>query len=242
MDPSLRQNMLVYYNERAPEYEEAYKLGTGTASITDPTVFIREIAALAGVVGGFGNGHVIDLACGTGFWLPHYILNCSRVTLFDQSEKMLAECERKVTALGVADRCALICGDVFHYDFQPAAYDCALIGFLLSHVSESDEALLFETLRRILRPPGRFLILDSAWTELRAKFNGKEERQERRLNDGTTFEIYKRYLDRRDVARWEETYHLAARVEHFGAALCAVSGNFRADSAHTQPRWVSVVS
>lgn len=30
--------MLAYYNERAPEYEEAYTLGIGTASISDPSV------------------------------------------------------------------------------------------------------------------------------------------------------------------------------------------------------------
>ena len=31
--------MLAYYDERAPEYEEAYTIGTGTASIPDPEVF-----------------------------------------------------------------------------------------------------------------------------------------------------------------------------------------------------------
>jgi SAM-dependent methyltransferase len=230
MNPALRQTMLVYYNERAPEYEEAYKLGTGTASITDPTVFTTEITTLAEVVGDFGNGHLIDLACGTGYWLPHYIVNCSRVTLFDQSQNMLAECGRKVAAVGVANRCALVRGDVFDFDFAPGVYDCALIGFLLSHLSEPDEAALFERVRTMLRPSGRFLILDSAWTELRAKFNRKEERQERRLNDGTRFEIYKRYLDREDVTRWEETYHLTACVEHFGSALCAVSCHFATSS------------
>ncbi len=35
MDPDLRRRMLAYYDERAPEYEEAYTLGTGTASIPD---------------------------------------------------------------------------------------------------------------------------------------------------------------------------------------------------------------
>jgi ubiquinone/menaquinone biosynthesis C-methylase UbiE len=225
-DPGLRQNMLAYYNERAPEYEEAYTLGTGTASITDPKVFTTEIATLAGIVSGFGNGHLLDLACGTGYWLPHYIPNCSRVTLFDQSENMLAECERRASALGVAHRCALIRGDVFHYDFTSDAYDCTLIGFLLSHLSEADEAVVFEVVRRCLRPSGRLLILDSAWTELRARFNQKEERQERRLKDGTRFEIYKRYLDRQDIARWEEKYRLNVRIEHFGAAFCAVLGRF----------------
>ena len=33
MDDDLRSSMLRYYDERAPEYEEAYVLGTGTASI-----------------------------------------------------------------------------------------------------------------------------------------------------------------------------------------------------------------
>jgi hypothetical protein len=32
--------MLAYYNERAPDYEEAYTLGSGTASITDPSRFL----------------------------------------------------------------------------------------------------------------------------------------------------------------------------------------------------------
>lgn len=42
MDATLRRRMLAYYNERAPEYEDAYILGTGTASIPDPDVFITE--------------------------------------------------------------------------------------------------------------------------------------------------------------------------------------------------------
>ena len=40
--------MLAYYDQRAPEYEEAYTLGTGTASIQDPEVFKAEARVLAG--------------------------------------------------------------------------------------------------------------------------------------------------------------------------------------------------
>ena len=99
MDQGLRNRMLAYYNERASEYEEAYTLGTGTASIADPTVFTTEIGILKGIVRRFGCGHLLDLACGTGFWLPHYIANCVNVTLFDQSERMLMECALKVGRL-----------------------------------------------------------------------------------------------------------------------------------------------
>ena len=219
----LRDRMLAYYNERAHEYEEAYTRGTGTASITDPTVFTNEIAVLEGIVRGFGCGHLLDVACGPGYWLPHYVGNCSRVTLFDQSERMLAECALKRDRLGAVDRCALVRGDVFDYRFAPAAHDSALVGFLLSHLSEEQEHLLMNVLRHTLRPNARILILESAWTDLRAKFNDKVGRQLRRLNDGTEFPIYKRYISREDIAAWEQKHGLATNIEHFGEALCAVS-------------------
>jgi hypothetical protein len=50
MDPDLRRRMLAYYNERAPEYEQAYTLGTGTASIRDTEIFKTEARVLAGVI------------------------------------------------------------------------------------------------------------------------------------------------------------------------------------------------
>ena len=226
MDQGHRGRMLAYYDERASEYEEAYTRGTGTASITDPSVFTTEIGVLEGIVGGFGCGHLLDVACGTGYWLPHYVRNCSRVTLFDQSERMLAECERKVRRLAVGDRCSLVRGDVFDHGFAPSAHDCALIGFLLSHASEEQERLVMQALRETLRPGASFLILESAWTDFRARFNEKVEWQTRRLNDGTEFQIYKRYISREDIGAWERKYGLRTTIEHFGEALCAVSAAF----------------
>jgi hypothetical protein len=81
MDPDLRLRMLRYYDERAPEYEEAYVLGTGTASIPDPQVFRTEAAVLGGIVERCAHGRLMDLACGTGYWLPSYARRCSRITL-----------------------------------------------------------------------------------------------------------------------------------------------------------------
>jgi hypothetical protein len=50
MDSGLRRRMLSYYDERATEYEEAYTLGTGTASIRNPEVFKTEAGLLPGVI------------------------------------------------------------------------------------------------------------------------------------------------------------------------------------------------
>jgi demethylmenaquinone methyltransferase/2-methoxy-6-polyprenyl-1,4-benzoquinol methylase len=219
--------MLTYYDERAPEYEEAYTLGTGTASIPDPEVFKAEARVLADIVGRIPRGRIMDLACGTAYWLPHYAPNCPRITLFDQSDKMLTEARTKANQLGIDDRCAFVRGDFFEHEFDQNSCDTALVGFFLSHLTEGlQERLLFDALRTMLAFDGRFLILDSAWSPERSKFNAKVERQSRRLNDGTTFEIYKRYCDQDDISRWARDYDVKLRIEHFGPAFYAVSGAF----------------
>lgn len=216
--------MLQYYDARAPEYDEAYVHGLGSASIVDPALFQSEAKLLEGVVERVARGRLIDIACGTGYWLPHYIERCPWVTLLDQSPGMLAECRKRIGALGVESRCELVRADLFEYPFT--AHEFALAGFLASHLDETHEQRLFAALAQVLGRTGRFLILDSAWTPVRARFNSKVERQQRRLNDGTAFEIYKRYLDRDDVVAWEAKYGVKASIEYFGRAFLAVSGAF----------------
>jgi demethylmenaquinone methyltransferase/2-methoxy-6-polyprenyl-1,4-benzoquinol methylase len=226
MDPDLHQQLLAYYDQRASEYEEAYRLGIGTASIRDPEVFKAEIPALARTVATIARGRLIDLACGTAYWLPHYRANCSRITLFDQSSRMLTEARAKADALGKTAECVFQQGDFFAHRFEEHAYDTALVGFFLSHLTEAQEPLLFDAVRTMLDGSGRFLILDSAWSAAREKVNAKIERQTRRLNDGTAFQIYKRYFDETDVTRWARNHGAALRIEHLGPAFCAVSGTF----------------
>ena len=149
--------MLTYYDERAPEYEEAYTLGTGTASIPDPEVFKSEARVLAGTVGRLAKGRIMDLACGTAYWLPHYAHACSHITLFDQSDKMLAEGRSKANRLGIVDRCVFLQGDFFEHEFKQNAYDTVLVGFFLSHLTEAQERRLFLALRIMLDSSGRFL-------------------------------------------------------------------------------------
>jgi ubiquinone/menaquinone biosynthesis C-methylase UbiE len=140
---------------------------------------------------------------------------------------MLAECRRKVTTLGAQLPCGLVQADVFRCPFVAHVFDAALVGFLVSHFPEEEEPSFFDAVRRLLRPGGRFLILDSAWTATRAKFNRKVERQERRLNDGTRFQIPKRYIDHTDIDRWAARTRSVIDVEYLGEAFIAASGSVR---------------
>ena len=46
------------------------------------------------------------------------------------------------------------------------------------------------------------------------------------MNDGTRFNIYKRYIDRQDIDGWATKSGVPLTIEHFGTAFVAVSGRF----------------
>ena len=127
MNCTLREQMMSYYDERAQEYDEIY-IGKGPTSIPNSALYKKEARITSRVVSAFGRGHLIDIGCGTGYWLPCYARNCSEVTLVDQSEKMLSECRRRASRLGIGKKCRLVQGDFFETSFKDTLFDSALLG------------------------------------------------------------------------------------------------------------------
>jgi len=224
MDAELERSTREYYDERTEEYDEIYTLGTGPASISDPDAYKTETADLSKLVGRFARGRLIDVGCGTAFWLPHYAPKCSAIALVDQSSRMLSVCRDKVRHLGIEHKCVLVRDDFFAHPFGRNAFDTAIVAFFLSHVPADLDGRFFAALRRILTPEGRFLILDSIWSRERARTRQKEGRQQRALNDGRTFEIYKRYFGVGDFRRMGAEHRLNLSIVHAGRVFIAAAG------------------
>jgi len=206
MNDTLREEMMSYYDARAPEYDETY-LGKGRASIPNPDLYKNEAQVTGKLVSTFGRGHLIDVGCGTAYWLPYYARNCLKITLIDQSERMLSECRKRVHELKLGERCDLIQGDFFKASFENTLFDSALVGFLLSHVSCEEEETFFRKLRRILNPNSQLMVIDSTWSKRRQQYRQKEGVQERALNDGRTFTTYKRYFSKLDIEETLDRHH-----------------------------------
>ncbi|MFW9997344.1 MAG: class I SAM-dependent methyltransferase [Candidatus Odinarchaeota archaeon] len=221
MDDGIKQEMMTYYNERAEEYDEIYTGGYGgKRRVTlEPGVYQKDVGKIAGMISDFGKGHLIDIACGTGFWLQYYAGNCYRITLLDQSEKMLKECTRRVEKLGLVDLVTIIQGDLFEVKLETSTYDSALIGFLLSHLTLEQEETFFLKLKRILKPSSQLVFIDSAWNDERRKYRKKEGIQERVLNDGRTFNVYKRYFNKTDIEVMFSNYNFEISDSHVGKAI-----------------------
>ena len=159
-DKTIRE-MMSYYDERAEEYDEIY-LGKGHTTI-DADVYRKDVAKVSEMVSRFGKGHLIDIACGAGFWLPNYARNCNQITFLDQSARMLSKCKDRVEELGLAHLSSLIQGDFLDVNLEASKYDCALVGFLLSHLTLEQEKTFFRKLEEILKANPQLMFIDSAW-------------------------------------------------------------------------------
>jgi cyclopropane fatty-acyl-phospholipid synthase-like methyltransferase len=222
VDHGLEQELIAYYDARAREYDEVYS-GKNPA-IAEPELYIKEVKEIAHIVSEFGSGHVVDIGCGTGFWLPYYANNASSITLIDESEIMLKVCEQRVRVLGIADKCEFQNESFYTKKWERDRFDSALIGFFVSHISQEMEERFFTTLRNILRPHARALLIDSAWSEKRKLQRAKEGIQERILNNGRTFKIYKRYFTLQEIEGLYNKYNFNMVSSYMGTVFLTASG------------------
>ena len=223
MDPLLRRSMNEYYDERAAEFDEIYTLGKPPGTVKDPELYMEEARALATVVREQCHGSLLDIPCGTGYWLQFYAANCSSVTLVDQSENMLRESREKACKYEVAPIARFIRDDALEVQLEDRSFDSVLVGFFLSHITDRQMALFFDKLKMAMRPGGRLLILDSIWSPFR-KSRPKEGTAKRKLNDGRQYEIYKRYFESADLERMSTAYGMKFTMHHEGELYFAFTG------------------
>jgi ubiquinone/menaquinone biosynthesis C-methylase UbiE len=217
------ENMMEYYDERAKEYDEIYE-GKGPASLA-PKYYEIDIKNLETFIKGFGSGNAIDIACGSGYWLQYFYKRCNAFTFFDQSQQMLEECKHKAGQFEIMDRAKFIKGDILEYKFDDEEkFDCAIIGFLIGHFTKVQDEIFFNTLRKILKKGSEFLIIDNTWTRKRAEKQNKEDIAERRLNDGRSYKIYKKYFGEEDLPNLLRSYDFIVKDSFFGNTFAAVIG------------------
>jgi len=220
------QELFQYYNERAPEYEEFY-YGRFPTPRTEPDIYNKDREPIQQLVGKYISGDCIDIACGTGFWLPHYYLNCSSITLVDQSENMLAECQKKIENLGIAAKTRTLRNDIFSLSLADGSYDSAVVGFLISHFDDVLLERFMTRLKAFLKPGGRFVIIDSVWGEINQGLRlVKAGMNERELFDRRKFSIYKRFFEKQDLRKIADIYDMELEIKYWGQVFFMAVGRF----------------
>jgi len=168
----------AYYDRRAPEYDEWYR-GIGQYAERDRPGWHDEVDALAGALAALPSARTLDVACGTGFLTRHLP---GEVVGLDQSESMLDEARRQ------APKAEFVRGDALDLPFEDGSFGRVFTGHFYGHLEGADRERFLTEARR-LAP--ELVIVDSALREDVEPV----ERQERILNDGSRWEVYKRYFE-----------------------------------------------
>jgi ubiquinone/menaquinone biosynthesis C-methylase UbiE len=169
--------MKEYYDTRAPEYDDWY-LGRGKWAERDRLEWDAELAQLAGTIASLPPGRTLDVACGTGFLTRHLR---GDVVGLDQSDRMLSEAMRQ------APHATYIRGDGLALPFSNDSFSRVFTGHFYGHLREAERAMFLDEARRV----GRELVVVDASL---AHSDVEEDVQERILNDGTRWEVYKRWF------------------------------------------------
>ncbi len=214
------QELMRYYDERAPEYDEVY-LGK-SPGIPEPEFYKQDVEEISEICTRFGRGHLVDIACGTGFWLPYYINNCTSVTLVDQSRQMLVECQKRINGLDRHANVRFMKGNFFRLRFFLETFDVALIAFFISHLTEEMVEVFFSKIKRLLKPGAEILWIDGAWSAKRARYREKEGIQRRELNNGQEFNIFKKYYDEDDIKMLLKKHLFGLHSVYIGDVFFAV--------------------
>ena len=176
--------MKTYYDRRASEYDDWW-LGLGRFDGLDRPRWDDDVRALESAIASLPPARTLDVACGTGFLTRHLR---GEIVGLDQSERML-ELARERVPDGEFVR-----ADVFDgLRFENGSFDRVFTGHFYGHLPERERTLFLAEARRVAP---KLVVVDAI---TRADRN-TEEVQERILNDGSRWTVYKRYFEPEQLA------------------------------------------
>ena len=175
--------MKAYYEARAREYDD-WVYGTGLFAERDRSGWHEERDAMEQAVAAMSPARTLDIACGTG-WLTQHLRG--EIVGLDASPSMLEVAAERIP------EAEFVVGDALDLPFEDGSFERITTGHFYGHLEDADRVRFLAEVRRVA---GELVVIDSALHD------GVEsvEWQERVLNDGSRWEVYKRYFVASDLA------------------------------------------
>jgi ubiquinone/menaquinone biosynthesis C-methylase UbiE len=168
----------AYYDARAPEYDDWFR-GIGRYAERDRPEWDEELAALIATLEALPPARTLDVACGTGFLTRHL---SGDITCLDQSARML-----EITAERVP-HATIVQADAFPLPFADKSFERLFTGHFYGHLEEPDRVGFLAEARRVA---DELVVVDSSLAHSPVAV----EWQPRVLNDGSEWEVYKRFFE-----------------------------------------------
>ncbi len=185
---SVDRDMPRYYAQRAAEYEQVFDKPHRQPNIATLKAWLRAQ---------FSGRDVLEVATGTGFWLPEATAEAHAWLGTDLNAEVLALAAGKPLDF---PRVRLLQADAYDLAASVARsdFDAAFAGLWFSHVPMSRRAEWLAQLHGRLAPGARVVLMDNRYVEgdstpvhrVDAEGNGY---QWRRLSDGSRHEVIKNF-------------------------------------------------
>ena len=130
-EEALLAEQLLYYRERAGEYDEWFlRKGRYDHGEKETAQWFDEVSFLERELDNFRpQGRILEIACGTGLWTQKLITYGDDITALDASEEVIALNREKCGSF----KPEYIIADIFNWK-PVVSYDVVFFSFWLSHV------------------------------------------------------------------------------------------------------------
>ena len=159
-----------YYAARASEYDAVYLKPERQADL-------REIEQW--LPSHFVDKHVLEVACGTGYWTQFIAPVATGITAIDATVETLEIATKRLRD----DKVAFLVGDAYALPQREEKFDAAFAGFWFSHVPKARQREFLSGLNSRLKPGAKVVLLDNRYVE------GSSSAIVEQDGEGNTFQI-----------------------------------------------------
>ena len=178
--------MASYYARRADEYEVIFQKPERQNDLRALRSFVLET---------FAGRHVLEIACGTGYWTQILASTAASVTATDVNDEVLEIAQAKPR---MRETVQFRREDAYALPSFPQRFTAGFAGFWWSHVPKPRLRPFLSDLHQTLAPGATMVFLDNAYvrgssTPLSRRDADGNIYQRRTLHDGSTHEVLKNF-------------------------------------------------
>jgi SAM-dependent methyltransferase len=208
--------MKEYYARRAQNYESIYQKTELQSEIDWVVERASEVVVAR---------HVLEVACGTGFWTQRLAPFADSVTATDNCEEMLAVAKAKTYK---DENVEFALADAF--DLPAGEFNACIAAFWWSHIKKEQQVSFLTKLRARLGKDSVLVLIDDNYLEERTLPTARTDLegntfQLRDCDDGSRFEILKNYPAdsylRKKFAPFAKEIRIQ-RSEHYWMLTCVL--------------------
>lgn len=181
----MNTNLVLYYKERAREYEQVYQKPERQGELQQLTKLLQDT---------FKNKTVFEVACGTGYWTERLAETAHYILATDINEAVLEIARAKEYP---KENVNYKQADIFELK-QLAKYESLFGGFIWSHIKLQELPGFLNIVNSCVNPGGTVVLVDNNYAEgsslpVTHRDEVGNTYQTRTLRDGSTHQVLKNF-------------------------------------------------